>query len=90
MKKDGDALWSIQLRAQFRLHDDVFRPGEELTVHLPVPKNAMNMRDIEILATSHPIYKLADEKMHPRARSHSAANSRKTKPSGSNTNIFPM
>lgn len=61
MKKDGDALWSIQLRAQFRLHDDVFRPGEELTVHLPVPKNAMNMRDIEILATSHPIYKLADE-----------------------------
>ena len=44
MKKDGDALWSIQLRAQFRLHDDVFRPGEELTVHLPVPKNAMNMR----------------------------------------------
>ena len=61
MKKDGDALWSIQLRAQFRLHDDVFRPNEELTVHLPVPKNAMNMRDIEILATSHPIYKLADE-----------------------------
>ncbi len=61
MKKDSDALWSIQLRAQFRLHDDVFRPGEELTVHLPVPKNAMNMRDIEILATSHPIYKLADE-----------------------------
>lgn len=76
MKKDGDALWSIQLRAQFRLHDDVFRPGEELTVHLPVPKNAMNMRDIEILATSHPIISL-QMKMHPRARSRSAANSRK-------------
>ena len=56
MKKDGDALWSIQLRA--------LRP--------PTPFISLQM------------------KMHPRARSRSAANSRKTKPSGSNTNIFPM
>ena len=41
------------IRDRFRLHDDVFRPGEELTVHLPVPKNAMNMRDIETVSYTH-------------------------------------
>lgn len=60
MKKNGEASWSVHMRASFKISDEAFRPGERLLVHLPVPKNAMNMRDIEILKTSHPALKIAD------------------------------
>ena len=60
MKQNGEASWSIHMRALFTISDDAFRPGEELLVHLPVPKDAINMRDIEIVSTSHPVLKLAD------------------------------
>ncbi|MGN0478175.1 MAG: transglutaminase-like domain-containing protein [Hominenteromicrobium sp.] len=60
MKRDGEASWSVHMRASLKISDDAFRPGEALLVHLPVPKNAMNMRDIEIIGASHPVLKLAD------------------------------
>lgn len=60
MKKNGEASWRIHMRASLTLSDAVFRPGEELLVHLPIPKTAINMQDIEILHTSHPVFKIAD------------------------------
>lgn len=61
MKKNGEAAWSIHMRAWFTIAEEAFRPGEELLVHLPVPKTAVNMKDIEILSASYPVYKIAEE-----------------------------
>ena len=59
MKKNGEASWRVHMRAHFTVSDAAFRSGEEILVHMPVPKIAVNMQDIEILAASHPVYKLA-------------------------------
>lgn len=59
MKKSGEASWRVHMRAHFTVSDAAFRSGEEILVHMPVPKIAVNMQDIEILAASHPVYKLA-------------------------------
>lgn len=60
MKQDGEVSWRVHMRASFTVSDAAFRPGKELLVHIPVPKTAVNMRDIEITAASHSIFKLAD------------------------------
>lgn len=61
MKKNGEAAWCIHLRASLKIADAAFHPGQKLTVHIPVPKTAINMRDIEILSSSHPDFYISDE-----------------------------
>lgn len=60
MKRNGGASWKVRMRASFVLAQEAFRPDEELLVHLPVPKHAINMQEIRILSASHPVLKLAD------------------------------
>ena len=52
MKKDGKSEWHMRLRAKLKLHDDAFVPNETLKVHLPIPKDAINMKNIKILSSS--------------------------------------
>ncbi|MDO4459105.1 MAG: transglutaminase-like domain-containing protein [Clostridia bacterium] len=52
-KATGKATWHIHMKAWFKIDDDAFRPGETVKVHLPLPKNAINMKNINIIATSH-------------------------------------
>ena len=73
MKRSGGAAWRIHMRASFRIADASFRPGEPVLVHLPVPKAAENMRDIEVLATSHPVLRLAEPDAPARTVSFSGA-----------------
>lgn len=73
MKRSGGAAWRIHMRASFRIADASFRPGEPVLVHLPVPKAAENMRDIEILAASHPVLRLAEPDAPARTVSFSGA-----------------
>ncbi|MCR5230680.1 MAG: transglutaminase domain-containing protein [Solobacterium sp.] len=51
MKKNGHAVWHFRLRHQLRIKDEAFRPGEKITVHLPVPTDAVNMKNIRIIST---------------------------------------
>lgn len=52
MKADGKSEWHIRLKAFTKINDDVFRSGETVRVHLPIPKNAINMKNIKILSHS--------------------------------------
>ena len=73
MKKNGGAAWRIHLRASLEICEAAFRPGEPVLVHLPVPQAAENMREIEILAASHPVLRLAAPDAPARTVSFSGA-----------------
>ncbi len=51
MKEQGKRAACIRLKASIRIRDEAFREGNAL-VHLPVPIEAMNMKNIRILNTS--------------------------------------
>lgn len=50
MQEQGFAARRIRLRASFQIKEEAFRPGETIRVHLPVPAQAVNMRNIRILS----------------------------------------
>ena len=52
MKEKGSDSWHIRLKASLAIDDQAFRPGELLKVHLPLPKEAENMRNVKLLACS--------------------------------------
>ena len=60
MKKNGQAVWRVHMRGEMTVKEEAFCGEEKLLVHLPVPKNAVNMQNIRVLAASHPVHKLAD------------------------------
>ncbi len=49
MKKNGHAVWHIHLKTQLRISDKAFCPDKKITVHLPVPTDAINMKNIRII-----------------------------------------
>lgn len=50
MKKNGMAEWRVHLRHTLKIRDEAFVPGKVL-VHLPIPAECMNMKDIQIIRT---------------------------------------
>lgn len=50
MKENGLSEWHVHLRHTIRIRDESFQPGRVL-VHLPVPAECMNMKNIRILRT---------------------------------------
>ena len=61
MKADGESTWHIRMKAFISPKDEAVSEGEILRVHIPVPKNAMNMRNIKILSVSHENAVVGDE-----------------------------
>lgn len=55
IKKNGEAVWHVHLRASVKLKDELFHPGHA-RVWLPVPAECLNMKNIRILG-SDPAYK---------------------------------
>lgn len=53
MKKNGKAEWFVRVRHTLKIRDEAFEPGKVL-VHLPVPAECMNMKDIRIIRTDPP------------------------------------
>ncbi len=52
MQKNGFAKWHIHIEASLHIAQSAFIPGKLLKVHLPLPKDAVNMQNIKILSTS--------------------------------------
>lgn len=50
MKENGLAEWRVHLKHTLRINEEAFRKGSVL-VHLPVPAECLNMKDIRILKT---------------------------------------
>lgn len=54
MRRQGGVRRHIHMRASLRIKDEAFRPGQRVRVHMPIPAEAPNMRDIRILHVSEP------------------------------------
>ncbi len=54
MRRQGGVRRHIHIRASLRIKDEAFRPGQRVRVHMPIPAEAPNMRDIRILHVSEP------------------------------------
>lgn len=52
LKKKGVSGRRLRLRAELRVTDEAFRPGERYTVHLPIPAQAAQVSDIRLLSFS--------------------------------------
>lgn len=52
MKANGKATWHIHLKGKFKINDEAFRKGEIVKVHYPIPCDAINMKNIELVSTS--------------------------------------
>lgn len=53
MKRSGAMTLYTRVRAELRVRDECFRPGETLRVHLPVPAACIQQSDIRLLSFSH-------------------------------------
>lgn len=53
MKKSGCMTVYSRCRAQIRIRDEAFRPGETVRVHLPIPAACLQQSDIRLLSFSH-------------------------------------
>ena len=51
MQEQGGVCHHIRLRAKLRIKDEVFRPGERVLEPIPVPADAVNMRNIRVIGT---------------------------------------
>ncbi len=52
MKTNGKATWHIHLKGNFTVTDEAFRKGETLKVHYPIPCDAINMKNINVVSTT--------------------------------------
>lgn len=59
MEKNGSFGRRIRIRASVRVNDGAFEPGRPLTVHIPIPCECRQQRNIVIHATSHEPYFVA-------------------------------
>lgn len=59
MKQNGSAKYRTTAEVTYRLHDDVFTPGMELKVWLPIPAEQFQTSDVQILETSHEVKEIA-------------------------------
>ncbi len=73
LEETGSAACRIRLRAQLRVADSAFRPGEPLLVHLPIPAPAVNMENIQILECSPQPARIAPETAGQRTVSFACA-----------------
>ena len=53
MKQNGGMTVYSRVRAELRVKDEAFRPGETLRVHLPAPAACPQQSDIKLLSFSH-------------------------------------
>lgn len=51
MRQNGSSTWHFKMKASLKIADKAFRPGETVQVHIPIPTDAINMKNIRILAT---------------------------------------
>lgn len=79
MREKGFAKWHIHLEESLHIASEAFRPGKLLKVHLPVPKDAVNMQNIRILSTS-PTAKLIAPPDAPQRTVYFEANEAENRP----------
>lgn len=49
MKENGSSAYHFKVRASIKINDDAFVPNKKVHVHLPVPTECMNIKNIQIL-----------------------------------------
>lgn len=52
MQEHGSSTWHVHMKASLQLKYSAFESGKKLLVHLPVPAECANMKNIHILSTS--------------------------------------
>lgn len=52
MMNNGSAVWHMRLRAKLRVKEEAFQSGKLVKVHLPIPCDAINMKNINVIAAS--------------------------------------
>lgn len=50
--KNGDKKYSIHVKAGLKLKEEAIKKGETIRVHLPIPKEAQQIKNIKIISTS--------------------------------------
>lgn len=59
MIEKGSAKYRTTAEVTYRLHDDVFTPGMDMKVWLPIPAEQFQTSDVQILSSSHEIKEIA-------------------------------